>query len=39
MLSAAEATTTLPGMQGWLILATLVYLVAGTIFYLKRYNE
>jgi NCS1 family nucleobase:cation symporter-1 len=37
--SAAEVTTTLPGVQGWLIVATLVYLVAGTTFYLKRYNE
>lgn len=38
-LAAGEAAAWLPAMQTWLILATLLYLVAGTVFYLARYGE
>lgn len=38
-LPPAEAAAGLPSMQAWLIVVTLAYLVAGTAFYLKRYNE
>ncbi len=37
-LDAAGVTTALPDMQQWLILATLVYLAAGTAFYVSRYE-
>ena len=38
-LDAAAVAAALPSMQSWLLLATLAYLVAGTVFYLSRYES
>ena len=38
-LSPADAVANLPAMQRWLLAATLVYLCAGTVFYVARYRE
>jgi NCS1 family nucleobase:cation symporter-1 len=37
-LDAAAVAVSLPSMQTWLIVATMVYLVAGTAFYVSRYE-
>lgn len=37
-LDAATVTASLPAMHRWLLLATLVYLTAGTVFYVSRYE-
>ena len=38
-LTAEQITATLPSIKLWLILATLLYLVAGTVFYIARYGD
>ena len=38
-LTPNEAAVWLPTMQTWLIIATMVYLVAGTVFSLARYGD
>jgi NCS1 family nucleobase:cation symporter-1 len=38
-LDAAAVVAALPSMQSWLLVATLSYLVAGTVFYLSRYEN
>jgi cytosine permease len=38
-LTADQVAATLPSVKLWLIVATLVYLVAGTVFYITRYGE
>ena len=38
-LDAAGVAASLPSMQTWLLLATVAYLVAGTAFYISRYES
>ena len=38
-MTAAEVDAYLPTLQGWLLAATIAYLLAGTVFYLRRYGE
>jgi NCS1 family nucleobase:cation symporter-1 len=38
-LDAAGVVASLSSMQSWLLMATLAYLVAGTVFYLSRYEN
>ena len=38
-LDAPAVTAALPSMKAWLLVATLTYLVAGTTFYLSRYEN
>lgn len=38
-LAPGEVAAWLPTMQTWLIIATVLYLAAGTVFYLARYGE
>ena len=37
-LDASGVASSLPSLQWWLFVATLVYLVAGTAFYVTRYE-
>ncbi|MBA2353448.1 MAG: hypothetical protein H0V80_02135, partial [Acidobacteria bacterium] len=38
-LPAAAAVQSMPSMHRWLLVATLVYFVAGTAYYLTRYAD
>ncbi len=39
MMAAADVGAHLPSMHAWLLVVTLTYLTAGTIFYMRRYGD